>query len=82
MKKLMGMGFEVCDVKKALAAVWKILEKGNLVQFLENENENKKTEENMFMKRKGGSYVLKVELCNPATVFLRRGEIPVMDSNV
>ena len=37
-EKLMGMGFEVCDVKKALAAVWKICEKGNLVQFgfLEN----------------------------------------------
>ena len=32
-EKLMGMGFEVCDVKKALAAVWKICEKGNLVQF-------------------------------------------------
>jgi hypothetical protein len=72
-EKLMGMGFEVCDVKKALAAVWKICEKGNLVQFgfLENESfiMNKKTEEKEFMKRKGGSYVLEVELCDPKTVF-------------
>ena len=72
-EKLMGMGFEVCDVKKALAAVWKICEKGNLVQFgfLENESfiMNKKTEEKVFMKRKGGSYVLEVELCDPKTVF-------------
>ena len=72
-EKLMGMGFEVCDVKKALPAVWKICEKGNLVQFgfLENESfiMNKKTEKKVFMKRKGGSYVLEVELCDPAKVF-------------
>ena len=30
---------------------------------------NKKTEEKVFMKRKGGSYVLEVELCDPKTVF-------------
>ena len=30
---------------------------------------NKKTEEKVFMKRKGGSYVLEVELCDPAKVF-------------
>ena len=71
--KLMGMGFEVCDVKKALAAVWKSCEKGNLVQFgfLEGESfiTNKKSGEKVFMKRKGGSYVLDVEFYDPASVF-------------
>jgi hypothetical protein len=71
--KLMGMGFEVCDVKKALAAVWKICEKGNLGQFgfLEGESfiTNKKSGEKVFVKRKGGSYVLDVELCDPTSVF-------------
>ena len=66
--------------------MWKICEKGNLVQFgfLENESfiMNKKTEEKVFMKRQGGSYVLEVELCDPATVFYRRGEIPSMESNL
>ena len=71
--KLMSMGFEVCDVKKALAAVWKVCEKGNLVQFgfLDGESfiTNKKTGDKVFMKRKGRSYVLDVEFCDPATVF-------------
>jgi hypothetical protein len=68
-EKLMSMGFEVCEVKKALAAVWKICEKGNLVQFgfLEGESfiTNKKTGDKVFMKRKGGSYVLDVDFSDP-----------------
>jgi Fe2+ transport system protein FeoA len=63
--KLMSMGFEVSEVKKALAAVVKICEKGNLVQFGFNEGEsfiqNKKTGDKVFLKRQGGSYVLDVE---------------------
>ena len=68
-EKLMSMGFEVCEVKKALAAVWKIYEKGSLVQFgfLEGESfiTNKKTGDKVFMKRKGGSYVLDVDFSGP-----------------
>jgi hypothetical protein len=67
-EKLMSMGFEVCEVKKALAAVVKICEKGNLVQFgfLDGESfiKNKKTGEKVFMKRQGGSYVLDIEFCD------------------
>jgi Fe2+ transport system protein FeoA len=63
--KLMSMGFEVCDVNKPLAAVWKICEKGNLVQFGFHDGEsfilNKKTGDKVLMKRKGKSFVLDVE---------------------
>jgi hypothetical protein len=49
--------------------VWKICEKGNLVQFgfLEGESfiTNKKTGDKVFMKRKEGSYVLDVDFSDP-----------------
>ena len=63
--KLMGMGFQVSDVKKPLAAVYRIVEKGNRVQFgpeaEDNFIENVRTGEKVFMRRKGRSYVLDVE---------------------
>ena len=31
--KVMKLGFQISDVQKPLAAVWRIAEKGNLVQF-------------------------------------------------
>ena len=56
----MTMKFEVCDVKKALAAVWRIAAKGNRVCFgpdgvdcyIQNVRDGKK----IMMRRKGGEY--------------------------
>ena len=52
------------DVKKPLAAVWRICERGNVVPFgPENEDcfiMNKRTKDKVFMRREGGSYVLDV----------------------
>ena len=58
------MRFEVCGVKKPLAAVWRIAGKGNRVCFgseegdnyIQNINDGRK----MMMRRKGGSYVIDV----------------------
>jgi hypothetical protein len=62
---IMGMKFQVTEVKKALAAVWRLTEKGNIVQFgpLDHQNYvlNLATRKKVKMHRKGGSYVLKVD---------------------
>ena len=62
----MEMGFEVCDVRKALAAVSRITAKGNRVAFgpreednyIQNANNGKRIQ----MRRKGGAYVVDVAL--------------------
>ena len=65
--EVMGMGFQVCsEVRKPLAAVWRICHKGNVVQFgpadeycyIQNIKSFKKVE----LRKKGGSYVMDVEL--------------------
>ena len=60
------MGFQVCGVKKVLAAVWRICEKGK-VQFGPEDKDcfiqNIRTEERVPLRREGGSYVLDVEFC-------------------
>ena len=60
--KVMTLGFQVSDVQKPLAAVWRIAEKGNIVQFgpkaEHNYIQNIKTKERVAMTRKGRSYVL------------------------
>ena len=38
--KMLGMGFQVAGVTKALAAVWRICDKGNIVQFGPEEEDN------------------------------------------
>ena len=52
-------------VKKALAAVWRICDKGNIVQFGPEEADcfilNKETKQKVQMKKKKGSYVIEVE---------------------
>ena len=62
---MMGMEFQVSEVRKPLAAVWRIAEKGNLVQFGPREEDkfvkNVKTGEKVMLRRKGGSYVVAVE---------------------
>ena len=67
--RVMGLEFQVSDVRKPLAAVWRIAEKGNVVQFGPTDEEcfikNIRTGEKVGLTRKGGSYVMGVE-------FLRR----------
>ena len=62
--EMMTMKFEVCDVKKALAAVWRIAVKGNRICFgPQNEDcyvQNVRDGRKMMMRRKGGSYVIDV----------------------
>ena len=62
----MEMGFQVCDVKRSLAAVSRITAKGNRVAFgpAEEDNyiQNVKTGKRIKMRRKGGAYVVDVVL--------------------
>jgi copper chaperone CopZ len=64
-KTIMSLGFQVSDVQKPLAAVWRIAEKGNIVQFgprsEDNFIRNVKTDKKVKMVRKGGSYVIEAE---------------------
>ena len=58
---MMGMIFQVSDVRKPLAAVWRICDKGNRVCFGPSEEDNyiqhKETGKMISMRRKGGSYI-------------------------
>ena len=60
----MTMKFEVCDVKKALAAVWRIAAKGNRVCFGPDDVDcyiqNVRDGRNIMMRSKEGSYVMDV----------------------
>ena len=55
-------------MKKPLLAVFRICEKGNVVQLgpqaKDNSIKNVQTNEKVFMKRKGNSYVIEGELAN------------------
>ena len=61
----MGMGFQASDVRKPLAAVFRIVEMGNRVQFgpeaEDNFIENVKTKKKIMLRKKGRSYVMDVE---------------------
>ena len=61
----LGMTFQVTEVRKPLAAVWRLTEKGNVVQFGPEEHQNfvlnLQTNKKIRLHRRGGSYVLKVE---------------------
>ena len=70
---LMGMAFQVSDVRKPLAAVWRICQKGNRVCFGPDSGDNyiqhKATGKKVMLKKKGGSYVMGV------TVVRRRKDL-------
>ena len=77
----LGMTFQVTEVRKPLAAVWRLTEKGNVVQFGPEEHQNfvlnLRTNKKIRLHR-GGSYVLKVEYMKwipevgSSPVFLRK----------
>ena len=62
----MEMGFQVCDVKRALAAVSRITAKGNRVSFGPEEDDNYiqhvESGKKIMMRKKGGAYVVDVVL--------------------
>ena len=64
-----GMRFQVCDVQRPLAAVWRIVEQGNLVQFGPKPEDNyiwdPEAGEKIAMRRKGRSFVLDVDMVRP-----------------
>ena len=65
-EKVKGMKFQVCDVQRPLAAVWRMVEKGNVVRFgpkvEDNYILNPDTQEKVMMRRKGRSFVLDAEM--------------------
>ena len=76
--KVKAMNFSVTDCKKPLAAVSKIVDRGNRVVFDTEESyiENKATGEKIILERERGTYVMVVEFemdakKNPETVFRR-----------
>ena len=62
---MLGMTFQVTDVKKALAAVWRITDQNNIVQFGPPPHQcyimNLDTKRKIQLHRKGGTYVMRVE---------------------
>ena len=61
--KTKAMNFSVTDCKKPLAAVSKIVDKGNRVVFDKDESfiENKTTGERIILERERGTYVMVIE---------------------
>ena len=77
-ERLMGLEFQVSDVRKPLAAVWRIAEKGNIVQFGPTDADcfiqNIRSQEKVGLRRKGGSYAMAVDFAEKdgGEVFQRR----------
>ena len=81
---IVGLTFQATDVKKALAAVWRVCEKGKVVQFRDQPEDcfikNKRINRKNFMREKSGSYVLDVEFVIKKefeTISLGKGEITI-----
>ena len=60
---IVGLRFQVTDVKKPLLAVRRLVEKGNIVMFgaepRQNYIENVETKRRIPMEKKGGAFVIK-----------------------
>ena len=73
---MMGLVFQVSDVRKPLAAVWRIAEKGNLVCFGPEEGDNyimnKKSGKKVLLKKRGGSYIMRVQVIREKSTFQRQ----------
>ena len=73
---VVSLGFQVSDVQKPLAAVWRIAEKGNLVQFGPRVEDNfvmiVAAKRKILMTRKGGSYVIDAEFVSQEPGFARQ----------
>ncbi len=64
-KPIAELNFQVTDVRKPLAAVWRLAEKNHLVQFGPEDEDcfikHKGTGDKIYMQRNRRSYVLQVE---------------------
>ena len=73
--QVMSLGFQVSDVQKPLAAVWRIAAKENLIQFgprvEDNYIQNVMTQKKIPMVRRGGSYVVEAEFVAEESGFAR-----------
>ena len=67
---VMSLGFQVSDVQKPLAAVWRIAEKGNVVQFGPNDSDNyilnPKSGDKVMLRRKGNKFILDMDFVGRA----------------
>ena len=76
---VVSLGFQVSDVQKPLAAVWRIVEKGNVVQFGPKEEDifiqNVESRKKILMVRKGGSYVIEADYVAQEPGFPRQAEM-------
>ena len=67
-EKVIGLPFQVCDVKRPLAAVSQICKKGNIVQFGEREEDcfimNVSTQERIWLSLENGQYVMEACLAS------------------
>ena len=70
---VLGTTFQVTEVRKPLAAVWRLAEKGNVIQFGQEESQcfvrNLKTGRDFQLHKRGRSYVLLVEYVKWVPVF-------------
>ena len=75
---VLSLGFQVSDVQKPLAAVWRIAEKGNIVQFGPEEKDNfiqsVATGKKISMVRKAGSYVIEANYVKESPGFARQAQ--------
>ncbi len=64
--RLIGLPFQVCDVKKPLVSVKRICEKGNITQFGPKKEDNfimnVKTEEKIWLIEENGQYMMEANL--------------------
>ena len=75
---VMSLGFQVSDVQKPLAAVWRIVEKGNVVQFGPDDKDNFvriETGKKIHVVRKEGSYVIEADYVARERGFPRLGTV-------
>ena len=79
--EVMEMKFQVCDVRKPLAAVWKICKNQNIVQFGPRDEDNFimniRTGKKIWMKKKSGSYVIEVDFVDDKFEKCGSGEITI-----
>ena len=65
-EKIIGLPFQACEVKKPLAALKKICEKGNIVQFgpkpADNYIMNIASKEKIWLTQEAGQYVMHATL--------------------
>ena len=75
-KEVMGLTFQVTDVKKPLLAVRRLVEKGNKVVLSAGDGEsfiqNLETKVKVPIKKKGGSFVIEAHFVKKAMDFARR----------